>query len=97
MRIKAYITYKGKFRLTYIGRTSKNGNFHFRNKQLKKACYKKLKETFCYDCEGGSLAIPNINNKTTKYIFEIDKYITCYSSIIPENINKEIIATYWKK
>ena len=63
----------------------------------KKTCYKKLKDTFCYDCGGGSLAIPNINNKTTEYLFDIDNFITCYSSIIPENVSKEIIMTYWKK
>jgi hypothetical protein len=71
MRVKAFIKFKGNFDLTYIGRISKGGKFHFRNNQLKKACLNKLKDTFHYDCFGGSLTIPDTNREMVKELFKI--------------------------
>jgi hypothetical protein len=95
MRVKAYITFKGKFGLTYIGRIGKNGVFKFRNNQLRKACLNGLRNIFCYDCPGGSLTIPDLNRRT-KYIIDRDKYVTCYHSVIPRKEDKKHIVTYWK-
>jgi hypothetical protein len=97
MRVKAIIKFKEKYGLIYIGRISKNGIFHFRNIQLRKACLNQLKETFKYDCPGGSLTISDINKKTTKDMFKIDKYITCFSCVIPEKENNKYIVTYWNE
>lgn len=97
MRIKAFIKFKGDLNLTYIGRIGKNGVFHFRNKQLRKACLNGLKDTFHYDCFGGSLTIPDMNRQTIKEIIKIDKYATCYSSVIPKRENNKHIVTYFKK
>lgn len=97
MRVKAFIEFKGKFGLTYIGKLGKNGIFKFRNKQLRKACLKQLKNTFNYECFGGSLTIPDINRETVKEFFKTDKYLTCYSLVVPEMENNKYIVTYWKK
>jgi len=97
VRVKAFIKFKGNFGLTYIGRISKDGKFHFRNDQLKKACLNQLKDTFHYDCFGGSLTIPDINRVTVKETFKTDKYLTCYSNVVPEKENNKHIVTYWKK
>lgn len=96
MKVKAYITFKGKSGLTYIGRISKNGVFHFRNTQLKKACYNNLKSTFHYDCDGGSLTIPDINRESIKHVFKRYKYITCYSNVTPKKEDNKNIVTYFK-
>ena len=96
MRVKAYIKFKGDLRLTYIGRIAKNGKFHFRNKQLRKACLNKLRDTFNYDCPGGSLTIPDINRELVKDSFKIDKYLICYCNVVPEKENNKYILTYWK-
>ena len=79
MRVKAFIEFKGKFDLIYIGRISKNGIFHFRNKQLRKACLNKLRDTFNYDCLGGSLTIPDINRDSVTPKIENNKYIVTYN------------------
>jgi hypothetical protein len=94
MRVKAYITFKGVFGLKYIGRVDKSGTFRFRNRQLRKACLNKLRETFHYDCHGGSLKIPE--TERAMKIAKLDGYITCYSSVIPEMENNKYIVTYWK-
>jgi len=96
MRVKALINFKGKFCYTYIGRISKDGKFHFRNKQLRKACYKRFKETFHYECDGGSLTIPDIDRKSVKVIFNIDKYLICYNCVVPKKEDNKYIVTYWK-
>lgn len=97
MRVKAMIEFKGKFGLIYIGRLGKNGVFKFRNNQLKKACLKQLKDTFDYDCPGGSLTIPNIDRESVREFFKIDKYLICYCYVIPQIENNKYIVTYWKK
>lgn len=96
MRVKAFIEFKGKFDLIYIGRISKNGIFHFRNKQLRKACLNKLRDTFNYDCPGGSLTIPDINRDSVRERVKSDKYITCYVSVTPKRENNKYIVTYNK-
>ena len=95
MRVKAFILFKGKFYLKYIGRLGKNGVFKFRNKQLRKAVLNTLKWTFNYDCLGGSLTIPN--GYLTSEIVKRDKYVTCYSNVMPQKENSKYIVTYWKK
>ena len=97
MRVKAFINWKGKFSLVYIGRVGKNGLFKFRNKQLKKACLNKLKETFHYECPGGSLTIPNLNRESVRYRLLKDGYVIAYQYVIPEKEDsKKYIVTYRK-
>lgn len=97
MKVKACIKFKNNnLKLTYIGRIGKNGVFHFRNKQVRKACLNKLRETFNYDCPGGSLTIPDVNDRNME-IIERDGFITCYNSVIPEKENNKYIVSYIKK
>ena len=96
MRVKAFIRYKGIFKLTYIGKLSKNGVFHFRNKQMRKACLNSLKQLFDYNCNGGSLTIPNLDRESIKRRYKIDKYVICYNCVIPEKENNKYIVTYLK-
>ena len=97
MRVKAYIEFKGKFELIYIGRVGKSGRFKFRNNQLRKACLNQLKNDFYYECFGGCLTIPDINREVVKELLQRYKYLTCYSKAIPEMENNKYIVTYWKK
>lgn len=96
MRVKAYIKFKGNFKLTYIGRIGKNGVFKFRNNQLRKACLNKLKETFHYDCPGGSLTIPGFDSRIYKFYAEDFGFLICYSKVIPQKEDKKNIVTFWK-
>ena len=97
MRVKAFINWKGKFSLVYIGRVGKNGFFKFRNRQLKKACLNTLREVFKHECPGGSLTIPNLNRKSVKYNLLQDGYVIVYNSVIPEKEDsKKYIVTYRK-
>ena len=95
MRVKAFIKFKGKFQLTYIGRIGKKGIFKFRNKQLRKASLNRLRDIFNYDCPGGSLTISDIDRYYD--IIKEDKYVTCYNNVTPEKENSKHIVTYWKK
>lgn len=95
MRVKALIEFKGKLGFKYIGNVSKKGVFHFRNKQLRKSCLKRLENDFHNNPYGGSLVVPDPTNERIKWMFKLDGYLTCYSSP-PEKENRKYIATYWK-
>lgn len=97
MRVKAYIYFKGEFQLKCIGRTGKNGAFHFRNGQLRKACLETLRKTFAYECTGGTLTIPDANRNPVDEVVKRDGYITCYHRVRPEKENKKKFILTYKK
>ena len=97
IKVCAYLHFKGKHKLTYIGLLTKNGTFKFRKKILRKVALNNLKTTFLYECPGGSLTIPNIDGHSALLSLNLDKFIICYTSFIPKKENSKYIATYWKK
>ena len=89
MKVRVYVSWKGKFKLMTIGKLSSRGIFHFRSNQVRKACYRQLVESFQHYCPGGTLTI--IKDSIG------EKYLNCYANVALEKQNSRKHILVYRK